>query len=149
MQTIRTKHIVIAVVAIIILIVSSLYQKYANYWNEIEWYTQSLGYDFTARVDSTVTFHENGNGFLYISLEEGILDPRREDSLAYLLEHYKLLRFLRTDKDVIKIFSGSADSFRSGDSIYVDSKRNQFLIFRNHNIIRSYDLRDHLSKRYF
>ena len=149
MQAIRTRHLVIAVIAIIILGISSIYQKYDNYRHEIEWYTRSLDYDFTAHIDSAVAFHENGNGFLYISLNAGKLDTRREDSLAYLLEHYKMLRFLRKNRNALMIFSGSADSFRTGDSVHVNSAKNQFLIFRSNSIIRNYNLHDYLSKRYF
>jgi hypothetical protein len=149
MQAIRTKHFVIAGIAVAVLGITSVYQKYNNYWEEIEWYTQSLDYDFAAHVDSAVAFHENGNGFLYISWRKGELNSQKEDSLAYLLKHYKLLRFLRTERNVFTIFSGSADSFHAGDSIYVNSDQNKFLIFRNDRTIRNYDLRDYLSKRYF
>ena len=149
MQTLRTKHLVIVALAILVLCIYTVYTKYDNYWQEIEWYTRSLDYDFTVRVDSAIVFNENGNGFLYISLREGNLNPQREDSLASLLSHYKLLRFLRTENNGLRIFSGSSDAFRAGDSIYVNSEQNKFLIFRDKMMIRNYDLRDYLSKRYF
>lgn len=149
MQTIRTKNLVIGGLAILILCLYTVYKKYDNYWKEIEWYTQNLDYDFTARVDSAIAFHENGNGFLYISLRSGELDKQREDSLRNLLKHYRLLRFLRTEKNILAIFSGSTDSFHTGDSVYVNSDKNQFLIFRDKMIIRDYNIHDYLTKRYF
>ncbi len=131
-----------------LLALSLVYDQYAGYIDEIDWYTAALDYDFSARVDSVEVYHEKGTGFLFCTLTSGQLNYAREDSLARYVQEYKRLRLLRFDNGRIKIFSSTANTFQPGDSVYINSRKDTFTISRAGTAIRTYNIRDSLTKRY-
>jgi len=142
------RPILIGATVVALLALSLVYKQYAGYDDELNWYTASLDYDFSLHVDSIKTYDEKGTGFLYCSLTSGRLNYSREDSLDTHLTAYKRLRLLHFEKERIKVFSGTAKAFQTGDSIYVNSGENTFTISRAGRTIRRYTVRDMLSKRY-
>ncbi len=142
------RPILIGATVVAVLALSLVYKQYAGYNDEIDWYTASLDYDFSVRVDSIETYNERGTGFLLCSLTSGRLNASREDSLDTHLKAYKRLRLLRFDNGRIKIFMGAAGGFKPGDSIHINSGENTFTISRAGATIRRYTVRDMLSKRY-
>jgi hypothetical protein len=143
-----TVYFLLFMLFVVSLFGSIILDKFNAYNDEIDWYVAHLDYDFHAQVDSLGVFHTNGNGFLYCSQLSGKLDFTREDSLGLHVKEYDRLRFLRFEGSMIKIFSGSTDSFQPGDRIYVNSDKGCFQIFRDGQMIRDYVLRDTVLKKY-
>ena len=146
----KGKIVAAAVLLLMALALRLVLKKQSQYDAEKQWFVDHLGYAAVLRVDSVVTFHTNGNGFLMCSVDSGKINYHREDSLNRQLQHYRRLLFLRTDStQVVRLFSGSTPAFQKGDIVRINSATDRYEYFRGDELLRSYRLSEAVSERHF
>jgi hypothetical protein len=123
--------IVVGAIVLVIAVAKDIYDVFDGIDKEMLRYVSNLNYDFTAKVDSVVVL-KKGGGYLLCELTSGQCSRLTEDSLNHHLINFKRIRFLhfRSD-DKFLIILGGANKFRPTDSVVVNSKEDQFLIYRN------------------
>jgi hypothetical protein len=101
--------------------------------DEMQVYVQNLHYNFSARVDSIEILNpKRQRGFLVCDLTKGKLNELTEDSLNRHLVQHKRIRFLFFQPNGhFKIFLWDISKNETGDSVTINSDRNEFKIFRN------------------
>ena len=133
------RWIIIAAIALLLFLVARITFKTMNEVDdEMESYVRNLHYNFNARVDSIeIVNPKRQNGFLVCYLAKGKLNEITEDSLNRHLVNYKRIRFIFFQSNgQFKIFLWSVSKFESGDSIVINSDRNEFNVFRNGDTIQ-------------
>lgn len=107
---------------------------------EREWFAKSLGYEFSARVDSVRMLNSN-MGRLWCLLEQGNPQIEREDSLKRLFkEHDKLYFIFKRSEDTITFLVPYAHLVKVGDRVRVSSKEDKIQFFRDQQQVVADDL---------
>ncbi|MEX2235398.1 MAG: hypothetical protein WD824_24760 [Cyclobacteriaceae bacterium] len=108
-----------------------IYNSFQNSDVEKKWYLENLDIRFSAEVD-TVILRTKYQGFILFHVTEGDLDKTVEDKLNEQLVHnHHLKLFVNRPHDQIEIFSKMAYRYRPGDSLVINTSKDQLLIFRN------------------
>jgi hypothetical protein len=118
----------IAIVILALLVARLIYRRVNGSRNETNWYISELHYDFSARVDSVIR-----PGRALISITDGEVDTRRERKLQRELKYNGMLRLLvpRGDKYDFIVPGKSMKN----DSLYINSDKDQMLVFRNKELL--------------
>ena len=99
--------------------------------NEKLKYVEQLNFNCTLQIDSVQTFNKQGVGFIFCHLISGKIDNSAEAILNKKLKHHKNIRFLgHRHGGQYDIFSRRADQYQVGDSILVNSGKDEILFFR-------------------
>jgi hypothetical protein len=97
---------------------------------EREWFARSVGYEFSARVDSVCMFNPN-SGRLECRVTSGNPQSHREDSLKReFKEHDMLYLIFKHSGDSITFIFPNAGKVAPGDSVRVSSQNNSIQFFR-------------------
>lgn len=95
-------------------------------------YVRQLSYDFSSRIDSVALPKEGGPGTVYCTITKGTMNPLIEDSLAKNLLHHTTLRFNEAKLEgQLEFVMPGAERWMSGDSLVVNSERNELTFFRS------------------
>ena len=114
------------------LVVRLIIRKSSRVKDEREWYVQNLNFKFSAELDTVELINKNGVGYLIFQLTSGRMDPSTEDSLKRHLKDHERLRFLPRRRDgKISLISGAVKKYQKGDSLFVNSAKDQIVIFRD------------------
>lgn len=102
---------------------------------EKKWYLEQLEFEFSAQVD-TVLLHTKYHGLVLFHVTEGDVNREMEDRLNEQLVHHAGLRLLTfKSNDQVEFFSKMAYQYRRGDSLRVNTGKDQLLIFRKNKKI--------------
>lgn len=129
----------------VLLIVRSFYRQNSKMDDERAWFVKSVGYEFSARVDSIRMLNED-TGTLWAVLTSG--DPRheREDSLKQLFEEHDMLYLIfKRSGDTIRFLVPDAKPIQKGDSVRVSSTNNTIQFFHDDKQVATDELTDALT----
>lgn len=128
--------------------VRGVYQKANRIELERQWFVDQLNFRFSLQVDSVVA-NEKG-GYLMSHLISGKMDNSKEFTLNQQLKHHKQIRFLRYRANgQCDVISRWANKSKVGDSIQIDSFKNQILFFRDGDTISRAKISNFLRERLF
>lgn len=126
------KGIIITVsITVLLLLVINMFRQHANgVRSEREWYIKELGFQFSARVDTTRESHirlHQINGNFDFGKEQRVQEKLRYNGLLAL--------FLYKNGHQIELMIDSASNYRNGDSVFVDCKNNLVRIYRHNQLL--------------
>jgi hypothetical protein len=114
-----------------------------------EWYSKQLHYEFGTKADTVINLKQRwGYGEIYFTDPEGRVDLAIEDSLNTAMD--SKIRFItQTYGGRLKFVIQNSTDYLTGDSLYVDAKKNQILIFRDRKLISEHQISSSLTTRWF
>jgi hypothetical protein len=114
-----------------------------------EWYSKQLRYEFGTRADTVINLKQRwGYGEIYFTDPEGRVDLAIEDSLNTTMD--SKIRFItREYGGRLKFVIQNSTNYLTGDSLYVDARKNQILIFRDGELISTHQISWSLTDRWF
>lgn len=125
-------------VAIVIfaLILRLAFQQKDEHEEERKWFIQSLGYEFSARVDTVRVFNEHA-GRVRCLLSSGNPLVSREDSLKSYFKEHDMLYFIfkRSADSITFILPEHIRQIEKGDCVRVSSSANRIQFFRGRNTL--------------
>jgi hypothetical protein len=133
----KNKYLIISSVIIVLLVARLIVTQVDKYAAEKKWYIENLSYDFKSVIDTIVVHNkEKGKGYFICHPTSGAFNRFVEDSLKQHLVQYKWLRvFPITKKGKIARYTKDIFKYEEGDSVYVNSSKDIFLVTRNRKII--------------
>lgn len=128
----RTWIVVGGIVLVALLLVIRLFVRQdKQIASEREWFARSLGYEFSATVDSVRMFNEL-TGRLWCRITAGDPQVHREDSLKpFFKDHDMLYLIFHRSGDSIIFIVPNGNLIAKGDSVRVSSKENSIQFFRD------------------
>lgn len=118
-----------------LLIVRLFFRQSSSQEEEREWFAKSLGYEFSAEVDSLRMFNEH-TGKLWCHITEGNPNVEREDSLKpFFKNHDKLYLIFRRSGDSIVFIVPNGNQVKIGDSVRISSGNNLVQFFRDGQLV--------------
>lgn len=137
----RTLFVIGGVVVLILLIVRMIFVQIGRQDDARRDFVSKLNYSFGARVDSVGLFHEKSPvGFIYIKTEGDTID-RKERKIVRSLKKKHNFRFLVTSKKGrLEIFHKDANKFKEGDSIYIDSSKDNMRLYRGDSVVMDFSI---------
>jgi hypothetical protein len=148
-QTLKAIIIGLSTAIFLFLLTRLLIGIYSDGEAERKWYVEKLGFQFSGKVD-TVIMKTKYQGFVIFHLTEGNIDKTREDRLNEQLTHNTYLRFLVfKPMDQLQFRSKVAYKSLPGDSVRIDTDKDQVLFYRNGKRISAYPVTESLNERFF
>ncbi len=124
----------LSVLALLFLIVRPVKNYIVNIEDEKQWYAGQLQFEFSGAIDS-VTILKKEIGLILFHVTSGSSVQQlalREQNLNDQLEHSKYLQFLVFRPfDKIEIISRNPTICLPGDSIYVNTNKDEISVYRN------------------
>src|SRR5258708_27297126 len=118
----KKKLIIASVMAALLLLVTRvLYLRFGKYKSERPLYVKSLGFRFSAEVDSLTTFWPGNNGYVYFHVTSGELDLSTEERANQKLKFNSSLRFILPVDGKTAFHSRDLEKYRLNDSLVVNS----------------------------
>ena len=116
---------------------------------QLEWYSRQLRYEFGAKADTVISLKQRwGYGEIYFTDQEGRVDLAIEDSLNTTMD--SKIRFITKDHDGrLKFIIQNSEKYLAGDSLYVNAKENQILVFRDRELISTHQISWSLTYSWF
>lgn len=142
----RTLIILTAVGVFILLVVRMIVTHSRRVDDAQREFVSKLGYDLSAAVDSVKLFNEHAPvGFIYVSVTRGKFE-NNEKKIGRTLRRKEKFRFMipREGKG-IRIFSKDAVKYKVGDSLIIDTARDQLIIFREGKQVARFVISENLS----
>jgi len=137
-----------SIVVLILLVVRLIVTAVGGEEDEKQWYVSQLHYNFSAEVDSVEKFHQNG-GLVYFHLTRGSIETSYEKKLNKKLKHSHLGFIYYNRGDGVKIFTSRPNTYKAGDSISVDSEKDNLTFYRDGKEIATAKISESLSRRPF
>jgi len=145
----RWLMIVLATGLFVFLVGRLLINGYSKGEAERQWYIDQLGFEFSGKVD-TVIMKTKYHGLIVFHVTEGNVNKAREDRLNEQLVHNSNIRFLVfKSRDQIQFTSKIAYQYLPGDSVYINTKQNQIVMYRMGKRISGYPVTESLNERFF
>ncbi len=138
-----------SVVVLMLLVARLIYTAITGEKYEKRWYVSELHYDFSAEVDSVETYHQNG-GSVHFHLTRGSVETSHERKLNKNLKHNRYLGFVYYSRgDGARIFTSRPLRYKAGDSLSVNSDKDNLTFYRNGKEIANAKISESLSHRPF
>ncbi|MFN8335978.1 MAG: hypothetical protein U0U09_12695 [Cyclobacteriaceae bacterium] len=97
--------------------------------DEEKWFAQSLGYEFSAEIDSVKMYNSNG-GRVWARITAGSPKVYREDSLKNYFKQHGMMYFIFDQSgDSICFILQYANRLTLGDSVRISSSQDKVTIF--------------------
>lgn len=134
--------LVVGVSVVVILIAHQVYLHTSNLQNERAWYIASLHYDCSAKVISIV---RPGRALIHVT--DGIMNDSVEWKLKPQVQSHQLLHFAIAKDSLYDI--RVPEEVAKGDSIRLNSDKDQMTIFRSGKIYKNTSILEHLRATFY
>ncbi|GHM99996.1 hypothetical protein WSM22_14860 [Cytophagales bacterium WSM2-2] len=149
-NTTKTWVIIISSAVLLILLgIRGIYLRVHRVEDEKDWYVKELNIRATVQIDTLEMISKNV-GFIVCHAINGKIDKGKELSLNKKLKYYKRIQFLRyRPGGQVDIFSRRIDQYQVGDSIQINSAKDEILFFRKGDSLWQAKVSNSLRERVF